>query len=59
MFWENFGGSIWTIKRDTADGVLVFDPGFPSDEPFPFISGQDCGIIAGIAFKNPEKYIGK
>lgn len=55
-FYENWG-SYQFLKRDD-DGVLIYDPTVPSDVPFVCVSGKDCGVLAGVALKNPEKYIG-
>ncbi len=55
-FYENFG-AFQFVKRG-EDGALHYDATVPSDAPFVCISGKDCGVLAGVALKNSEKYIG-
>jgi len=57
-FWENLGHPFFGLKRD-SNGTLLLDVPYATDGPMPSIAGSDCGVIAGIALQNPEKYIGK
>jgi len=56
-FWENIGSLFFPLKRDSK-GEIVLDVPCATDGPIPAIAGEDCGVLAGVALKNPEKFIG-
>jgi hypothetical protein len=56
-FLENFG-SVFFEKTAGGQGLTI--QGFyVTDGPIPIIAAKDIGKFALIAFKNPEKYIGR
>jgi len=56
-FWENIGGMGFPLKRG-SDGGILLDAPCATDGPIPAIAGEDCGVLAGVALRNPEKFIG-
>jgi hypothetical protein len=56
-FLENLG---YLFFEKTAGGPgLTVQSFYATDGAFPVIAGRDVSKFALIAFKNPEKYIGK
>ena len=54
---ENFGS--WFFQKTTGGPGLTVQGYYATDGPLPVIVAKDIGKFALIAFKNPDKYIGR